>query len=274
MARLKYMHIKYYDQYLENLKKRNQEFDLAKTSYSRKIKQKGLTLFFNEDGGSDVDSLGLINMVRDNAKNYLSTTSYQQREQKNFIHFSELIHKPNSSEVIHKIDVRSAYWNAALKRDVILEATDRKLKEIFEFKPAEDMKRARLKALGSLATKSIKQQWRKGPNGKSILAHEEVIVQNTRDLYMDICRDVDALMRDCVNQNERVVFYYWDCIFVPDGFEQGVYDYFKDRKYDVHAETTKLEFIKIKNIHYLISLSDDKAYLVKKESRGLIEGIL
>jgi hypothetical protein len=249
------------------LKLRKANFEVAKTTYSRKIKMKGLTILFNDDGGSDYDSLALINMVRENAKEYLGKTSFEQR--KSFIHFSELINKPKSGEVIHKIDVRSAYWSMALKRGVIEELTNRKLLEVFEFKSAEEMKRARLKALGSLATRKMIQIYEFGK-----LIKEEPIIENTKELYMDICRDVDNLMRDCVDENQSIIFYYWDCIFAPETISSEVLNYFKKLKYDVQVEHTKLEYVNVANTNWIVSMSDNKAYLVKKESRGLIEGLI
>ena len=127
--KIKYLNIKHYNDYFRRLKSRKGDFEIAKTTYSRKVKTKNLIVLFNDDGGSDYDSLALINMVRENAKEYLSKTSFEKRH--SFIHFSELINKPISGEVYYKIDLRSAYWNAALKRGVIEELTNRKLLEVF-----------------------------------------------------------------------------------------------------------------------------------------------
>ena len=267
MAKVKYLHIKYYNDYLKSLKAKKATFQLSKTSYSKKIKMKGSIVMFNEQGDSDYETLPLINLVRDNAKDYLSTTSTQQREE-SYIHFSELINKPKHGEIIYKIDVRSAYWVSALKKGVIQETTDIKLKELFEYKSPEQMKTARLKALGSLATRKIIQEYEKGK-----MVHEEMIRENTKDIYMSICKDVDNLMRECVNEIGSVVFYYWDCIFAPHGVQKEVLEFFKKREYDVSVGVTKLEFVKIAGTHWVISQSDDKAYLVKKESRALIENI-
>lgn len=264
---MKYMHIKFFEDYVKSLKRKEFDFEVSKTSYTRKIRHQGKTIFFNEDGGSDMQALSLINMVRNNAKKFLGSTSFQERD--TYIHFSELINKPKSDEVIWKIDIRSAYWNMALKRGIIEEVTNKKLLELFEYEPAEMMKKARLKALGSLATKKTTQIYQKGK-----LVDEKFSKEKTRELYMDICRDVDALMRDCINENGRAVFYYWDCVFIPDGFEAGVIKYFKDRKYDVSVETTKLEFVTIAGTNWVLSMTDDKAYLVRKESRALIDGLI
>lgn len=258
------MHISFYEDYIKKIKDKGVRFDLSKTTYSRKVKQKGLTILFNEDGDSDMDALGLINLVRKNAKDFLGNTSFKQRSE--YIYFSELINKPKSQEIIYKIDVRSAYWIAAMKRGVIEETTNSKLLEVFEFKTPEEMKRTRLKALGSLATKKTEQEWL----GRKLLK-EKVVIENTKDLYMDICRDVDNLMRECVDENQQIVFYYWDCIFVPSGFEMEVMEFFKNRKYDVSVGTTRLEYINIGRTNWVLSQDDDKAYMVKKESRGLID---
>lgn len=268
MSKTKYLNIKEYESYKKRLKDRGLHFLVVKTSYSRKIKLDNTTVIFNQEGSNDQALLSLINKVRSNAKDYLATTSYEKRSQ--YIHFFDLFKKPKSNEVIWKVDIRSAYWSSALKRGIILEETNRKLMLAYADKPAKEMKQARLKALGSLATKSTTQEWL----GYELL-NEELFTQPTKEIYMDICRDVDLLMRDCVSQNQTVIYYYWDCIFVPDGYEKDVVKFFTERDYNVSVEETKLMYIDIfkDGGGYLLSESDDKAYMVRKESAGLIEGL-
>lgn len=268
MAQIKYLHIKFYDDYFSSLKKRNATFTVVKTSYSRKIKTEGTTIIFNQEGGNDYEVLSLINRVRQNAKDYLANTSYEKRD--TFIHFFDLFRKPKSDEIIWKIDVRSAYWSMALKKNIILEETNRRLMVAFDGRPAKEMKQARLKALGSLATKKITEYYIEGKKER-----EEYFTEVTKDIYMDICRDVDMLMRECVSENQTVIYYYWDCIFVPRDTAQDVLQFFKERDYNVSVEETRLLYVDIfkDGAGYLLSESDNKAYMVRKESIGLLEDL-
>ncbi len=268
MSRIVYVDIEHYDEYKRTLVRRKCDFEVSKTSYSRKVKENRFTTIFNQGAVQDFQLLPLINSVRANALKYLGSTNYQQRETD--IHFFDFFKKPDSEEVMWKVDVKSAYWIAALKRGVISETTNQQLIDMYENRPSKEMKSARLKALGSLATQKTKQWYQKGK-----LVDEKIDTEITKGIYMEICRDVDLLMRDCVNNNQSVVYYYWDCIFVPKNTAQKVVDYFKDLKYDVTVEETRLAYVDIFSDGggYITSESDSKAYMVRKESLGLIEGL-
>jgi len=266
MARIKYLHIDNYLDYFTRLNKRGCEFSVCKTTYSRKIKMGQLTIIFNDDGGSDYGILSLINNVRKDAKEYLAKSSYEKRNE--YIYFFDLFGIPKKDMVYCKIDLKSAYWKAALKRNIVSENTDKKLIKVFGDRPSKEMKSARLKALGSLATQKNTQYYASGK-----LIREEISTENTKSIYMDICRDVDLIMRDCANECTDVIYYYWDCIFVPIDHKQEVLDYFKKIEYDVTVGETKLEYINIFNDGggYIISKSDYKCYMVRKESIGLLK---
>jgi len=268
MSKIRYVDIQYYDDYFASLKRRQCTFELSKTSYSRKIKQQRDTTIFNDGAKQDYDLLPLINCVRQDALNYIGRTNFQMREE--FINFFDFFKRPSSDEVMWKIDVKSAYWIASLKKGSTSEETNERLIWLFKDRPAKEMKAARLKALGSLATQKTKQWWEEGK-----MINEEVKTEITKGLYMDICRDVDNLMRDCVSNNQSVIYYYWDCIFVPKNTAKGVLEYFQDLKYDVTVEETTLEYIDIFNDGggYITSTSDSKSYMVRKESIGLLDGL-
>ena len=127
-----------------------------------------------------------------------------------------------------------------------------------------------MKALGSLATTKFTRNYEDG-----ILKDETPYTEITKEVYMDICRDVDMLMRDCVSENQTVIYYYWDCIFVPEGTAADVVNYFKKLDYDVTVEETKLTYVNVfkDGGGYLLSESDNKAYMVRKESYGLIKDL-
>lgn len=269
MSRIIYLDIENYDDYFKSLKRRKCDFELCKTSYSRKIKEKSITTIFNQGAEQDFELLPLINSVREDAVKYIGKTNYKDRENSD-IQFFDFFKKPDSEEIMWKVDVKSAYWIASLKRGSTSEETNDKLLEIFKNRSSKEMKSARLKALGSLATRKT-QQWYE--SGKMV---DEIIkTEITKGIYMEICRDVDLLMRDCVNNNQTVIYYYWDCIFVPKNTAQKVVEYFRDLKYDVTVEETKLAYVDIFNDGggYITSESDSKAYMVRKESLGLIENL-
>lgn len=274
---IKYQEIKNYPRYLKMLVDRKVDFREVWTTYSKKVITDNLTIIFNPDGESDFNTLSLINMVRKNAVSYIANTSYEKRSE--YIHFFDLFKKPDSDEVIWKVDVKSAYWEAALKRGVVDEMTNRKLIEIFadvpeHMNPVKQMKKARLKALGSLATTKTTYYWIKGVRQDT--KPEDVVTEKTKDIYMDICRDVDSMMRDCISENQSVIYYYWDCIFVPRDTAPGVLDFFKKRDYNVTIGETRLTYIpfnKEQGGGYLVSDCDDKAYMVRRDSIGLLKNL-
>jgi hypothetical protein len=273
---IKYQQIDNYNRYLKMLVKRKLTFKEVWTTYSKKVITNDLTIIFNPDGESDFNTLSLINMVRKNAVEYAENTSYEKRNE--YIHFFDLFKKPKSDEVIWKVDIKSAYWLSALKKGVITEITNQKLYDIYKevpehLDPVKQIKKARLKALGSLATTKVTYNWIKGVRQPT--NPEDVITEKTKDIYMDICRDVDRLMRDCVNENHSVIYYYWDCIFVPRDTAQGVLDFFKKREYAVSIDETKLTYVPLSDNGggYIISESDNKAYMVRKDSIGLLDDL-
>lgn len=269
MPKVKYVDLEFYDDYIESLKRRKCDFSVSKTTYSKKIKENYFTTVFNDGGREDFDILPLINLVRADALKFIE--KYQFKEDDSYISFYDFFNMPNSDEVICKIDTKSAYWEMARKKGVITEKTNNKLLELFEGRPVKEMKSARLKALGSLATQKTKQWYVEGK-----MVKEECTVEITRPLYMDICRDVDKLMAGCVRENQDIIYYYWDCIFAPKNIAPQVINYFEKVDYDVTVEETKLTYVDIFNDGggYIVSESDNKAYMVRKESIGLLKSIL
>lgn len=277
-SNIKYQKIENYPRYLKMLIDRKQTFFSKNTSYSRKVVSDEMTIIFNPDGESDFNILSLINMVRGDALKYLGNTSYEKRE--DYIHFFDLFRKPDDNEIMWKIDLKSAYWEMSKRRKIIQPQTDRKLIEIFKeipehLKPAKQMKSARLKALGSLATTSTTNYWDLGI--KREVKPEDIVTEPTKELYMDICRDVDMLMRECVSENQTVVYYYWDCIFVPKNTAPGVLDFFKKRDYNISVDETRLSYVPLTTKEgsggYILSESDNKSYMVRKNSIGLLDGL-
>ena len=240
------------------------------TNYSRKIKTDNSTVIFNQDGGTDYTQLRLINRVRRDAKKYLDTFSNDTLGT-SYIHFFDLLQRPNFDDVVSKIDVKSAYWNYALKRGIITEHTDHDLMHWWDGEPASDMKKARLKALGSLATT---KRIVKYIDGKKVEDSEIIEVQPTKSLYMDVCRGVDDLMQECAREVKNCYYYYWDCMFCNEDTKQDVIDFMKYKEYDVTVKDTLLEYVEVGNAGYLVSTQDSKIYMVRKESKHILENLL
>ena len=262
----KYYHIKHYTSKLETLKKNRRDFELISTSYTKKITTENETMFFNGEGTDDMKVLLLIGAVRRDAKEFLESKTIESigYEDTDFFNLLDII---KEDDVIVKVDLKSAYWEYALKYGIISEDTNNKFLKWYENVDTAFAKSARLKALGSLATSKLTSVYK---NGK-FHYNKPVETQPTKAIYMEVCNGIDRLMKD-VNYNvDGCVYYYWDCIFVQKEFEKQVIDYISSRGYSVSTQETKLEFVNIGDIGYLLSTSDDKIYMTRKENKFLLD---
>lgn len=263
--RQRYYHIKHYHSKLEKLKKQKRNFELIKTSYTKKIKTDTEIMFFNEAGEDDKKVLLLISAVRNDAKKFLEKRGIE--DIKNLeTDFFNLLDVIKNDEVIVKVDLKSAYWEYALKAGIISQKTNEKFLSWYENIDASYAKQARLKALGSLATTKLTSVYE---NGK-LVYDKPIYTEPTKNIYMEVCNGVDRLMKDCNYNVEGCKYYYWDCIFVAKEFERDVVDYLNSRGYDVSTQETKLESIKVGDIAYLLSTSDNKIYMTKQENSFLL----
>ena len=270
MKKVVYYPINLYHEYLADIKIQKKDFILSITNYSRKVEIGNVIRIFNKDGIRDNDVLKLINKVRKDAKNWLELDS-TVLEEGDYIHFYDLFKAPSSEEIICKIDVKSAYWTYALKKGIITKYTDETLKKDFDGCPISTVKGARLKALGSLATTKIVRKYK---DGKFDEDSEEIIIEPTKPLYMEICRGVDKLMRECAEAiPEGVIYYYWDCIFASKEHSQEVYEFMKHKDYDVTINETRLEYVEIGRQGWLFSIEDGKIYGVRKENKHLLNTV-
>lgn len=257
--------IKHYHDELFRLQKNKENFELITTSYTKRIVTNDCVYFFNDEGKDDVKQLLLISAVRNDAKKFLEKNSVAKMNIKktDFFNVLDII---DSEKVYKKIDIRSAYWIYAMKLGVVTEDTNNKFIEWYKNVDYDYAKNARLKALGSLATTKFHKIYVKGRYSYSKpVAHEP-----TKDLYMEICNGIDRLMKDVNFNVEGCTYYYWDCMFIEDKFEQDAIDYFKKRGYDISVEETKLEFLTIGGVGYLLALRDGKMYMTKRENKYLL----
>lgn len=264
-SKLRYYPIEFYPEKLWTLKQNKEDFETVATTYTKKILTKDVQFLFNETGKNDRKMLRLINAVRSDAKKYLekNTVATIHHYKPDFFGLLDVI---QSKKVIKKIDLKSAYWQYALKANVVTELTNNKFNEWYAGVDSFYAKQSRLKALGSLATTKFCNIYEKGRWKYS----RPVYVEPTKNLYMAMCNGVDNLMKDVNYECKGCVYYYWDCIFVEEEFEQEVIDYIKSRGYDVGVEETKLEFVTLGGLGYLLSTEDDKIYMTKKENKHLL----
>ena len=132
-------------------------------------------------------------------------------------------------------------------------------------------KKARLKALGSLATT---KQIINYIDGEADYTNIKVVTEKTKDLHMEVCRGVDDLMKECEKAVESCCYYYWDCMFIPKKFEREAVEFFMNKGYDVKVGHTKLEVVKVKDIHYLVSTTvgeKDKVYMTRQEDNKILD---
>ena len=254
-----------FDNYVYSLERKRRNFILSATAYTRMIKEENLTtMFAKEFKLTNYSLLPLINKVRNDARKYIETHDIENEDH---IDFSSLLDNIIKEKTICKIDINGAYWNYALKRGVISKKTDDFCYKIHEDQSYKLLKSSRLKSLGSLATRKIIYTFEEG---KEIEDKRITKIENTRDLYIDICRGIDYLMKDCARNVKGCVYYYWDCIFVDKEFSQDAIDFFKKQEYDITVEETTLDYVLIGDHGYLISKKDGKMYLIKKEDKHLL----
>lgn len=261
----RYHDIKHYESKLHKLKKDYRNFQTENTTYTKKIVTDDEIIFFNEGGEDNNSRLLLINAVRNDAKKYLEKNVVQEiyRKETCFFNMLDVI---ESKKVIRKIDLKSAYWEYARKIGVITEETNNKFLEWYKSVDPYFAKQDRLAALGALATTKYTNIYINGRWSHSL----PVYTEPTRPLYMEICNGVDRLMKDCNFNVPGCKYYYWDCIFVEDDFSEEAIEYLKSRGYEVSVEETKLEYVTIGNVGYLLSMMDGKVYMTKKENKILL----
>jgi hypothetical protein len=265
-----YYHISMFPEFIEEYRNRGLDFELQETTYTKKIKFEGETKMFNSEGKEDWRGMMLMNKVRNDARNYLECLDLCDEKDELLrdtnISFFRLFEKPNIEQEIVKVDLKSAYWKYAIKRGIITEGTDNSFKKLYKNSNNKEAKASRLRALGGLATT---KRIIKYVNGKPDYESEELNIEPTKPLYLEICRGVDSLMSECQREVEGVYYYYWDCIFISKRFSQQAIDFFKERAYSVNLDEDKIEFVEHMGNSFIISTMNDKCYMVREEDKNL-----
>lgn len=250
--KISYMCLEDYDNHFEFYKDSQKAFQTEETSYTKKIKCGNDVIIFNENGKSDFIVLALINKVRNDTKKWAESNPVPNISEDD-IFWSRLTERPPNT-IITKVDVNSAYWHAALRRKIIKDNTDIYLSE--KYKDADEKKQARLKALGSLATRKLITSYVNGEQYNSLIQ-----VQPSRILYMFICQSVDEVMNNiCMNTN-GAFFYYWDCVFTGNESTDEVIDFIKKSGYASKAEEAIQTTEVIGNHTYIVTRESEKVYL-------------
>lgn len=249
-------------------KDRRLDFVYERTKYTRKLKFENYSIIFNPEGRMDDRVLSLINKVRKDANTYVTENNQQLPDSKIF--FLDLFNIPKDDEIVVKIDITKAYWKQAMMDGIIGEETDEYLNTGFSDYTQKAIKKVRLKALGSLATRKEIEIYDRG-----YATSWDMIQQPTRPLYMNVCRSIDQAMRKCKSELGvgSCIMYYWDCMFVKLGFANDVIEFFKQKDFECTKEETKMSYMNVGTKGYLFSEVDDKMYLVSSENRDLLKSI-
>lgn len=255
-----------FNPYVDGLKRKKKDFEINSTTYTRMIKEEdGKKILFSSDfKNTNNFLLPLINKTRKDARSYLENHIIKNDSE---IDYFSLLDNPVKIKTICKIDISGAYWNYSIKRGIISEETDNYCFKVHENKTYKELKSSRVKSLGSLATRKLTQIFRKGVEIKE---EKKIKIEATRDLYIEVCRGIDNLMKQCAREVEGCKYYYWDCMFVDKMYSKDVIDFFRAQEFNTTVEETSLDFIMLGRTPYLVSKRDDKMYLVKQEDKHLL----
>lgn len=246
----------------DKLIRSHKRFQYERTSYTRKLKTSHSSIIFNADGCGDSMILSLINQVRNDARKYLERNVDLPNTP---IYFTEMFTVPHENEIIMKVDLTSAYWKQALRDEIVTEKTNQYFVDTFSDRTGKEQKSIRLKALGSLATRKEVETF---DGGKSV--SWEIDEQPTKQIYMNICRQIDNVMRECRQHCDGCVLYYWDCMFVKKQFAQDVINFFREKQFECKQEETRLSFDTIGTKSYFTSEIDGKMYMVQHNDKHLL----
>lgn len=197
---------------LNQLKKNKNNFKLIETKHTKRIRLEKQILFFSEDVKC-YKELTLINKVKKDAKNYIEKKEENKKtdlNKINFYYYNKTSWNGKEYREVYKLDLTSAYWQLSINEGIIS-------KETFDFweENKESFlnghKKARLKALGSLATEKIEITY---VNGKEEQI-SKICNEMQRNLYIYVCERVDEVMRIITYKFRNfIIYYYWDCFFI------------------------------------------------------------
>ena len=200
-----------YHEWYKQLKEQKATFTCQETSYTKRIKTGKNQVLFSDSPINPIE-LKLMNMIRSSANEFDVPEMEEAPTQIEFYKFYDFKNTPSFEGV--KIDLTQAYWQAAINLGLVTPDIQAFFIENRKRIGDEKMiKMARLRALGSLATKKTVKTYEEG-----VLMDEKLIVNEPhRQLYLYICEKVAEVMHDIACEfMEHVRYYYWDCVFLEN----------------------------------------------------------
>jgi hypothetical protein len=215
-----------------SLKRDKRSFVSEETNYTKKIRVDGKDPILFSDDAFDPTEMKLINLVRSDVKAIPLQKQIPKVNETDIAWYESYGMENGSGYHVYKLDIDSAYWGFAAKSGIISERTD----EFFKRNKGRFLngpKPARLKALGSLATKKIVSIYEDGeevevavvegkvvPSPGSGRLKGTVVNDYNRNIYLGICLEIDMLMRTlAMRYYKHARYYYWDCIFLDTGVD-------------------------------------------------------
>jgi len=246
-----------YASFKKQLLELGQDFSVKATSYTKQVKV-GKKKYMFADKPTSFQQLKLINLSRTDGLKYLKKKKFKKIISKDipFYQFNDIF-EGNTIIKGYKIDLTSAYWVMAINEGIISKKTDD------FFKECKLDKHARLKALGSYATKKHIQNYE---NGKMTLEKVEIWNEDLRQLYLYICEKVTEIMQVISNRfKTQSFYYYWDCLFFNDSVDPyKVQAHLKKLGFGSTVETTDFAVIKGKYLSKLIDINKKIEYPIKR----------
>jgi hypothetical protein len=247
-----------YEPYYQQLKDEKKDFVLKTTTYSRTIEIDNMRVTFVEDINEPPFTLQLISKVRSDAEEFMSEGTISNDDK--MIYFFDFYHAPEKQEIF-KVDIISAYWTYALNMGVLKEKTNIFYEKKFCDYIDKIRKMARLKSLGSCATKKTIQIYEEGE-----LVDTEMFRHHLSPVYKEIQSGVDMFMRKL--SSEYKVYMYWvDCIFCPQNVADEIKREAKKNGFEVTKERAMIEYIERNNQPIIVNLLDNKHYYLRESDK-------
>ncbi len=255
---MKQLNTTQFDSFKAQLLATKTNFKIKSTTYT-KLLIVGKQKFMFADEPTSPEQLKLINLTRQDGLNFLKSKQIEPKQSKEIEFFKFVDNFETDQEKVkgYKIDLTSAYWVEAMNQGIVTKETHK------YFLECNLNKHARLKALGSFATKKHIQEY---SNGK--LIKEDIIVYNERlrELYMYICDKVSQVMQIVASSFNRDVFYfYWDCLFFRQSVDvDKVVKLIKKLGFECSIETSDFAILKGKYLSKLIDINKKIDYPIKQ----------
>ncbi len=258
-----------YSDFIKQLSKKNKDFSVIETSYTKRIKIAKNTVLFSDSPISPIE-LKLIQKIRTNADLFEHSEILEGRPQIDFYKFYDF--RDNNKINGIKIDLNQAYWQAASNLGLItpeiqyyFEDSKAKLAKYYKAaNPDKCIKLARLRTLGALATKKVVKSYK---NGK--LDSEKLVINEPhRQLYLYLCEKVAEVMSELAYEFHRfVIYYYWDCIFLSEDVNlKEVNNKIKSLGYNSKIDGQgEFEVIKGSYVSYLHDLTKNIKYPIMND---------